>query len=234
MLVPILPMKMNIMERWDWLIILDACRYDFFEKNWSRGVLEARLSYGSCTVEFLNNIPPIPDSILITGHPFPLKRKDKFTKIIDVGFDYNLSTSPPQYITRYVLNHFFYLKKYRRKVLWYLQPHHPYIGKTRLDVPIYAEKRPSGFTAERETIARLKWAKKHGILEQAYEDNLKLALSEIKKILPLMKGRVIITADHGEGLGIPLRLQDRPVFSHPCGRKEWEVRLVPWCIIDNF
>ena len=233
MLKPILPKKMNILEPWDWLIILDACRYDFFEKNWERGILEARLSYGSCTIEFLSRIPPIPDSILITGHPFPLQRKDKFMKIVDVGFNYRLNTSPPDYITKYVVNHISYLRKFRRKILWFLQPHPPMIGKTKLNIGIYSDVKTKRLNPQQRITMLMKQAKKRGILEKAYEDNLRLVLKEITKILETIDGRIIITADHGEGLGIPLRQQDQPVFSHPCNRTEWELRLVPWCIINN-
>jgi len=49
-----------------------------------------------------------------------------------------------------------------------------------------------------------------------------------------MRGKIVITSDHAEGLGIPLREGDKPVFSHPCGSNELEVRLIPWCVIENF
>jgi len=226
------PKPLNILGKWDWLVILDACRYDFFKELWKKSQVEARISYGSCTVEFLHKMPPIPNSILVSGHPFPLKRKDKFTTVVDVGFDYNLNTSPPHFITNYVRNNLKRLLVYRRRVLWFLQPHHPYIGETKLNVPIYEDVKNRRMSPERNTIRRLINAKRRGILEKAYRDNLILVLKELEKILPLMKGTVVITADHGEGLGKPLRPQDQPVFSHPCNRWEWEVRLVPYTVIN--
>ena len=49
-------------EEWDTLIVLDACRYDFFEKvyrDYLSGTLEKRVSPGSCTEESLDTIPPL-------------------------------------------------------------------------------------------------------------------------------------------------------------------------------
>lgn len=50
--------KNLINERdWDCLVILDACRYDYFEKvyeDYLSGDLRKVLSSGSCTEEWLN------------------------------------------------------------------------------------------------------------------------------------------------------------------------------------
>jgi len=222
----------NYKEDWDWLVILDACRYDFFIKNWEIGKIDYRLSLASDTLGTLRRFPKLEDSILITGHPFPLLFKHKFTKVVDVGFDYRLSTCPPWFINNYVLKNIRLINKFKRKILWYLQPHHPYIGETKLDIRIYEDPVIGKMTPIEKTIELMKRAKQDGILEKAYEDNLKLVLHYVKELLPLMKGRVVITSDHGEGLGKPLRDQDKPIFSHPDNRFEWEVRLIPYCIID--
>lgn len=222
----------NYKEDWDWLIILDACRYDFFVRNWGIGKIDYRLSLASDTLGTLRRFPKLEDSILITGHPFPLLFKHKFTKAVDVGFDHHLSTCPPWFINSYVRRHIGMINRFRRKVLWYLQPHHPYIGRTRLDVRIFEDPVSGKMTPIQKTISLMKKAKREGILENAYEDNLKLVLHYVRELLPLMKGKVIITSDHGEGLGKPLRSQDKPIFSHPANRFEWEVRLIPYCVIE--
>ena len=41
-------------ENWDYLIILDACRYDYFEKSvhsFFKGTLPEAVSSGPCTLE---------------------------------------------------------------------------------------------------------------------------------------------------------------------------------------
>jgi len=57
-------------ENWNYLIILDACRYDYFEKlhrNYFSGVLEKKISLGSGTSEWLrkNFTSYYPDTIYI-------------------------------------------------------------------------------------------------------------------------------------------------------------------------
>ncbi len=66
--------RVNIMrESWDYLIILDACRYDYLERcylNFFQGELSKKMSNGSCTSEWLNNSFPdyYDDVIYITAN----------------------------------------------------------------------------------------------------------------------------------------------------------------------
>ena len=62
-------------EDWDYLIILDACRYDYFEKFYGQylsGKLEKRLSLGSSTREWRdrNFTGKYDDTIYISANPF--------------------------------------------------------------------------------------------------------------------------------------------------------------------
>jgi len=223
--------KIDYLGDWDWMIILDACRYDFFVKLWNRGITEPRLSLASDTIGTLKKMPEIPDSILITGHPFPLRFKHKFTHVIDAGFNYKLSTCPPEYIVHKVINYYKFINKFKRKILWFLQPHHPYLGKTKFDLRIYKDILGRKMTPVQESIAAFAEAKRQGILEKAYRDNLEYVLGYVNKLLGVIKGKIVITSDHAEGLGIPLRKEDKPVLYHPAGREEWEVRVIPYCVI---
>lgn len=227
------PKPLDLSFEWDWLIILDACRYDYFSRLWRRGKVEPRLSPGSCTLEFLNWIPSFKDAVVITGHPFVLERYEKFGEVIDAGFDNNLNTTPPWYVTKVLERRYSYVLRFRRRILWFLQPHHPCIGNPRLDAGIFTDPRTKELMPQGRTTLMYMKAKRKGILSKAYESNLKLALREIERIWPLLHGKVVITSDHGEGLGEPLRSQDKPVFSHPCARSEWEVRLVPFVVVNN-
>jgi len=221
--------EMDLFEvDWKWLVVLDACRYDFMLEAWpGPGRVEARLSPASCTVEFLRHLRPIPGSCVITGHPFLLRRKDLFDHIIDVGFDYDLGTCPPAYITGYVLRNITRLARFKRVVLWYLQPHHPLIADPRACVPVG--------TPGTQVYWCYKELHEAGILWGAYSKTLKLVVRSVKMMLPMLveTGTVVITSDHGEGLGKPYTPDEEPVYSHPCGRKELEVRLVPWIVIGG-
>jgi len=135
-------------EDWDTLIILDACRYDFFEKvyrDYLDGKLEKRISPASHTVEWLiKSFPDKYDITYISANPFinsfniPLKNilpksksswkaTEHFFKVIDVwqfGWDENLNTVHPRTVnTAYFAN-----QSNKKTIVHYLQPHTPYLS----------------------------------------------------------------------------------------------------------
>ena len=130
-------------EEWDYLIVLDACRYDCFSKLYNKfleGTLERRLSLGSCTSEWCkrNFTEYYPDVIYISANPhinskakiFGFQAKRHFYKIIDVwnnGWDDKLGTVPPERVNEATLRA---IKSYPKKrfIIHYLQPHAPYIS----------------------------------------------------------------------------------------------------------
>jgi len=217
---------------WDWLIILDACRYDYFKRLWRRSRVEPRLSWGSCTLEFLEHLPDMRDAMVVTSHPFVHENRHKFAAVVDCGFDYRLGTCPPWRVVLKVLRSLPLLRAFKRRIIWFLQPHHPFIAHPRLHIPIFDDPECRSLTPFERVERMFREAKARGILSRAYEANLKLVLREVEKLLPHLRGRVAITSDHGEGLGEPLRPEDPPVFSHPCNRDSWELRLVPFTVLD--
>jgi hypothetical protein len=134
--------KINIMnEAWDYLIILDACRYDFFSKVWKdylHGDLYKKYSVGSSTVEWRNKSFPgrYNDVIYISSNPNINSVKsiknfngsDHFFKVFDLwnsNWDEQLGTVRPDSVTDFVIK---ILKKTnKRAIIHYLQPHAPYI-----------------------------------------------------------------------------------------------------------
>lgn len=134
----------NIMKKsWDYLIILDACRYDYFSKmyeDYLSGKLEKGISLGSCTEEWL--IRSFQDYysnvIYISGNPYVNSKvkikgfdaRRHFYKVFDVwefGWSEELGTVPPEEINEATLSlvHNFPEKKL---IIHYLQPHAPYIS----------------------------------------------------------------------------------------------------------
>jgi len=133
---------------WKFLIILDACRYDFFEnvyKKYLDGNVRKVYSRASGTLEWVSKVFPdyYKDIIYISANPFINSKievikgdfrfdaKKHFYKVIDVwnfGWDENKGSVHPMEVNKVF---FKYLKKYKnyRFVLHYLQPHPPYIGE---------------------------------------------------------------------------------------------------------
>lgn len=199
------PSQMNFLQElnWDHLIILDACRYDFFEQEiykYLKGKLSKALSPASFTYEWLKNVwkefynltyfsaNPIVNSKGITVHGF--RAKDHYKQIIDVwdqGWSKELSTVPPWSVNRAVRRF-----KPAKSVIHYMQPHACMHGEISIDV-----------------------------LRQAYRDNLRTVFKYVTKLIPHLHGRVILTSDHGELLG------EYGLLLH-VGVRAVELRLVPW------
>ncbi len=139
-----------ILEDWDNLIILDACRFDFFKKvykDYLDGKLEKRISKGSSTGEWLvKTFPNKYDYNYISANPYinsfgiPLNKlqkryyknyswnaKEHFSKIIDVwefGWNKEINTVHPRDVN------IAYLSNIHKKktIIHYMQPHYPYIS----------------------------------------------------------------------------------------------------------
>ncbi len=137
------------LEDWDNLIILDACRFDFFKKVYKEyldGKLEKRLSKGSCTGEWLVKTFPdtynytyISASPYINSYGVPLNKctahyknylwnaVEHFTKIIDVwefGYTKEFDTIHPREINKAYLSN----KDDKKTIIHYMQPHQPYLS----------------------------------------------------------------------------------------------------------
>ena len=136
-------------EQWDYLIILDACRYDYFEQVWRdylQGSLEKRISIGSSTPEWRSKsfTGYYGDVIYISSNPYinsllPVKgfsAKDHFCRIYDVwhdGWDKEKQTVLPETVTYRAID---IIKNQpdKRAVIHYMQPHEPYLGEAVKDL----------------------------------------------------------------------------------------------------
>ena len=150
-------------EDWDFLILLDACRFDYFkevyQKHFDIGTLKKAISPSTWTMEWLNNIFEdnyYDDIIYVSPHPFINSQKEitftdsfhdkrsfdgkkHFFKVIDVwrGKSVNVldATVHPLKVNRAF--HQTYLKyPNKRYIIHYIQPHRPYISindKVKID-----------------------------------------------------------------------------------------------------
>ncbi len=148
----VLPME----EEWDYIIILDACRFDFFKKvyrDYLEGDLTKRFSPSTWTFEWASKVftDVYTDVIYISGNTFIRNRaasgseivekfsytrpvnlfisEEHFHRILDVWnncWDYHLNTVHPSKMNEASL---YALKEYPKKrlIIHYMQPHTPYI-----------------------------------------------------------------------------------------------------------
>ena len=150
-------------ENWDYLIILDACRYDYFKEiygNYLDGEVKMAISPATTTMQWLNNVftgfyddivyvsanPYINSKIEVTDqYSLKFNGKKHFFKVVDVwkwGWDNNLGTILPSEVNKATSKAKADYKN-KRFILHYIQPHEPYIGKNYINYisENYAKKR---------------------------------------------------------------------------------------------
>jgi len=165
----------NVMEEdWDFLIVLDACRYDYFSEMYEdffTGKLEKRTSPGCSRWSGYNGLSRIIIfKSYISGNPYINSKveiagfdaKKHFYKVVDVwnfGWDERIGTVPPREINRTALK---YYLKYpgKRFIIHYLQPHAPYLS-ARFRVKGYHEPDPAGSVSVLSGVTGYRRANRH-------------------------------------------------------------------------
>ena len=203
-------------EDWDYLIVLDGCRYDYFKilNNIIPGKLEKKFSVGPATGTWIlrNFSDRYYDIVYVSGNalvsPSALKRrpsKKLLERMLSVGFnpffhidnvwryswDDIIGTVLPKEITNAALRN---VQKYpsKRMIIHYIQPHDPLIHGPRG----WVEKVCKGELSIDE-------------VKVGYAKNLKTVIYEVERLRKRLKGKIVITADHGQGLG------DYWIYKHP-------------------
>lgn len=134
-------------KEWNNLLILDACRFDFFQafyREFMEGKLERVVSAGSSTPEWVREVfggdSRSKDIVYISGNPFinskgievavDVKCDSIFHKVCDVwkdGWSDEKETVPPEEVAKSARKS---RAKYpgKRMIVHFMQPHYPYLG----------------------------------------------------------------------------------------------------------
>ncbi len=236
-----------INEEWDNLIILDACRYDTFKELYNKdklkGKLEKRFSQGSNTNEWLQknfNYKKHLDITYITANPQVNMSSGDFLPYLynvwQTGWDQEQQTILPK--TMYETTKTILEKENNKErlIIHFIQPHSPYPNGTgfakmlkndiiRL-VKIHADT-DLWYQYPQLTEENLFYDK----MKEGYEQNLASVLPYVYKLAKELKGKTIISADHGEAFGE--RLNDNSllkIYGHQDNINHNVLRLVPWFI----
>ncbi len=224
---------------WDTLLILDACRYDLFERvNRLPGETMSAESRGSSTREFLrSNLDGkrLPDTVYVTASPMLHRHRDKidvrFHDVINIwqedGWDETYRTVLPETVAEATLEAAERFPN-KRLLVHFLQPHYPFLGPTgtehfdldRLD--FQWDDLASGDLGIPEATVR-----------RAYEENLEEVLPSVERLLVELDGRSVVTADHGQIIGerlFPIPMRE---YGHPAGIYAEELVKVPWHVFDE-
>ncbi|AKH97434.1 alkaline phosphatase family protein [Halanaeroarchaeum sulfurireducens] len=231
-------------EDWDTLVILDACRYDTFADLYSLpGTLSKRESRGSTTDEWMDgNVKDrnFPDTVYITATPALQNDKGsaEFHSTVHLWRDHwdnDIKTVHPKDLTQAAIDVASEFPN-KRIVIHYLQPHYPFIGPTgreEFDYEGYEEPEMEGRTPFWNTVGTNVNDVSPHLVEKAYEENLEIVLDYVEEILKTIRGKTVVTSDHGEMLHdwafpIPQRIN-----GHPRGLYINDLITVPWLEYTN-
>ncbi|WP_276278066.1 alkaline phosphatase family protein [Haloarcula regularis] len=221
---------------WDNLVILDACRYDEFEracdlpgdlsKVQSRGATSSEFVRGNFSGRQLHDVvyvsanvyyPYLRNEINAEVHAFIGLHEGEMR---DAG---DGLTTHPETVTEHALAaHESYPNK--RLMVHYLQPHQPYIGP-------YGRERFDAGRGLIDTVKKTNPTREE--LLRAYRENLDLVLDEVETLLAELPGKTVISADHGEMLGERMRPIPLTDYGHHAGVYIDELIEVPWFIAQN-
>lgn len=239
-------------EDWDNLVILDACRYDMFaENNTIEGELDHRISLGSNTEEFLKRNfrgGTFDDVVYVTANPQVDVRLDSpFHDVISVwrdAWDEEFNTVTPEAMVEATLRA---QEKYpnKRIVSHFVQPHYPFIGPRGRE--LFGEQ--AGIELSRRMADDEQAKSDHmnvwdmlqrgeideATLWEAYEENLRIALPHVERLIDELGGRSVVTSDHGNLVGerpspcpIPMKM-----YGHPPGVYADNLVKVPWLVVEG-
>jgi hypothetical protein len=248
-------------EDWDNLIILDACRYDAFasakERHNLPGKLESRISRGSRTPEWLYGnftgkkhfdtvylsagAMPYHVGVAESSDPTPHQREYAFDlRVHDL---INVWRDPPKGAVSVdddelkdvlipadvMVNEALRVAdEYpnKRLIIHIMQPHDPYLGPTGQE--LYDESSsPLCDKLFEDTDISIQ------DIRQAYRENVDIAVEAADELLTKMKGKTVVSADHGELLfekSYPIPTTE---IKHPNSTYVPELVRVPWLIHDG-
>lgn len=230
----------DIMKQdWDNLIILDACRFDLFEElNEIPGDLHPVESRGSATPEFLRGNfrdREFLDTVYVTTNPMLYRHRDelrvKFHDVVDLWtgetWDEDHETVLPEVVTAEAKRA---ADEYpdKKLLVHYMQPHYPFIeAETTFDKGHIGEDEPDELTTWMQIMTG-QVSIDRSQLWDAYVDNLRRALPHITELVEALRGKTVVTSDHGNMFGeraspIPIR-----EWGHPEGIWTDELVKVPW------
>jgi hypothetical protein len=221
---------------WDNLIILDACRYDEFERACNLdGELSKAQSRGATSSEFVRGNfagRQLHDLVYVSANVYYPYLRDEIDAEVysfiglhdgDMRDAGDGLTTHPETVTEHALaaNESYPNK---RLMIHYLQPHQPYIGP-------YGRQRFNPGRGLIDTVKQTNPTREE--LLRAYRENLDLVLEEVETLLTELPGKTVVSADHGEMLGERMRPIPIIDYGHHAGVYIDELIDVPWFVSKN-
>ncbi len=228
------------------LIVLDACRYDYFEDHYEEfleGELDTVFSTGRNTFEYVSNLwdGEHNDMLYISGavvvnstageewgqrgeasyvNNYVPRDHLRISNHWRENWDDEVYTTRPEGLVDETLNKANIEDKI---VAHFYQPHDPYIGEYQIP-----EVDGSGPLDAEEAFKRLaKGEVSESEVRKAYRANLLLVMNEVKRLIREFDDRrIVVTSDHGELFG------EMGIVGHP-KKHHHLLREVPWLEVEK-
>jgi hypothetical protein len=237
-----LPKSTNVLDDdWDTLVILDACRYDYFKShNDIPGKLEPTVVNGNQSLDFMRNnfaTREAHDTVYVTANPHADQLPSETFHHIDFLLDHwnsEIGTVLPSDVREAAIDA---NREYpsKRLIVHFMQPHRPYLGPTADELRSRIDLK--GFRNEGSGLQIWGAAKqKEATIEevrQAYAETLDIVLAEVSDLIDELDGKTVITADHGEMLGERVFPVTSRVWGHSEGFSTRLLRTVPWLSVES-
>ncbi|MFB6115737.1 MAG: hypothetical protein ABEK04_05645, partial [Candidatus Nanohalobium sp.] len=233
-------------KEWDVLIVLDACRFDLMKEVVNEGEYEYLrplndiYSAAGTSKEWMQKnftgkyMEDARKTAMVTGNPYSDDNMDEedfylLEEAWRYAYDPETETVMPRPITDSAIR-IHREENPEKMVIHYMQPHFPFLGRDLSD----------GFSKEEfgEELRKDVWDElmldnvDRDEVWKGYKDNLRKVLEEVELLKENMDAeKMIITADHGNGLGRPFSTE-RFVYGHRGKIKTEGLRKVPWVEVE--
>ena len=241
--------ELIINKDWDNLLILDACRYDTFEEEYTSHRIDGDLfkfrSAASQSYEFMKKNfegRQLYDTVYISANPFtPNLDPGIFHSLINLldEWDESMQTVLPETVVEKAIE---IEKEYpnKRLIIHFMQPHYPFIGETGKKI----KHRGHGNGSEADTSQPniwevLQWRHKgyenvnEETVWEAYRENVNIAIKSATELSEELQGKTVLTADHGVHIGDRMRPIPARGYGHSPGLRTQEVTEVPWFVVEK-
>jgi hypothetical protein len=205
-------------EDWDTMIVLDACRADYFERvaDLNRfDEYESRISLGSHSSEWTRRNfqgGSFGDTVYVSANPHTsLEAGAAFHHVVELwkmDFDEDAGVVRPETVTGAAVKaHEEFPDK--RLIVHFMQPHGPFIGSEIGET----------YNSESEY-----W--------RAYRENLEYVLPFVDDIVEAVPGKTVLTADHGQVYASGLK-DLLGIGGHKPRLRFPSLVEVPWAVVDD-
>lgn len=219
---------------WDNLIILDACNHIVAKQyNWECEYMSAHRSRATNSKEFfLNEVSgrDLTDTVYISANAWVDELYDEADFnlheliVVDINDPEDMATNVKSIAGKY---------ENKRVVAHFMQPHFPVLSDDykKVNEEWYAD-RPMNMW-HNKMIDNLNYDITKERLIEAYEANLRTILPIIKNLVEDIRGKTVISADHGQIFDERVRPIPIKMWGHPQGAYANNLLNVPWIVYSG-